>query len=32
MDAANAFHGQEAEATPSLSDRDREILDFERQW
>ena len=32
MDAANALHGHEAEATPSLSDRDREILEFERQW
>ena len=31
MDAANALHGHEAVA-PSLSDRDREILDFERQW
>ena len=34
MDAANArqTHGHEAEATPYLSDRDREILEFERQW
>src|SRR5688500_19926814 len=31
MDAANALHGHAAVA-PSLSDRDREILDFERQW
>ncbi|HEU4810876.1 MAG TPA: DUF3263 domain-containing protein [Nocardioides sp.] len=32
MDAANALHGHDAEDTTSLSDRDREILDFERQW
>jgi hypothetical protein len=32
MDAANALHGHEAEAAPSLSERDREILEFERQW
>jgi hypothetical protein len=32
MDAANALHGREAEGTPSLSDRDRRILEFERQW
>src|SRR3954464_10558351 len=31
MDAANALGG-DAGATPTLSDRDREILDFERQW
>ena len=31
MDAANAL-GAATEATPSLSERDREILDFERQW
>jgi len=31
MDAANALEG-DAEATPTLTDRDREILDFERQW
>jgi Protein of unknown function (DUF3263) len=31
MDAANAFEGG-SDATASLSDRDREILDFERQW
>ncbi len=38
MDAANARNGigngngPEAVAPPTLSDRDREILDFERQW
>ena len=32
MDAANALHGHDAEGAPSLSDRDREILEFERQW
>jgi hypothetical protein len=32
MDAAHARIGQEAEATPSLSERDTEILGFERQW
>jgi Protein of unknown function (DUF3263) len=32
MDAANALHGHDAEETPSLSDRDRDILEFERQW
>jgi len=36
MDAANAFngnnHGNETVAPLTLSDRDREILDFERQW
>jgi hypothetical protein len=33
MDAANALHGHDAGATtPSLSDRDRDILEFERQW
>ena len=33
MDAANAFHGQdETDSTPRLSERDREILEFERQW
>src|SRR3954464_7970976 len=31
MDAANALGG-DAGATPTLSDRDRNILDFERQW
>ena len=31
MDAANAL-GAATEATPSLSEREREILDFERQW
>lgn len=32
MDAANALHGHDEEDAPSLSDRDREILEFERQW
>jgi len=33
MDAANALHGHDAAASSStLSDRDREILEFERQW
>jgi Protein of unknown function (DUF3263) len=35
MDAANAQAGplgDEAEIAPSLSDRDRAILEFERQW
>ncbi|WP_182524620.1 DUF3263 domain-containing protein [Nocardioides dongkuii] len=32
MDAANALHGHEAEAPSTLSDRDRDILEFERQW
>jgi hypothetical protein len=32
MDAANALPSDEADSTPSLSDRDREILEFERQW
>jgi len=31
MDAANAFTGATAQH-PSLSDRDREVLEFERQW
>jgi hypothetical protein len=31
MDAANAL-GDDVVATPSLSERDGEILDFERQW
>ncbi|MGL5827680.1 MAG: DUF3263 domain-containing protein [Nocardioides sp.] len=31
MDAANAL-GSDAEIAPSLSDRDRQILEFERQW
>ena len=31
MDAANALQGQSGEQ-PALSDRDREILEFERQW
>ena len=32
MDAVNALEGEAADATPELSERDREILDFERQW
>ncbi|MGH3336950.1 MAG: DUF3263 domain-containing protein, partial [Nocardioides sp.] len=34
MDAANARHGQGHDAVtgPRLSERDREILEFERQW
>ena len=33
MDAANAFERSEAASgAPLLSDRDREILEFERQW
>jgi len=36
MDAANAFEGSEGRevpvGAPTLSDRDREILEFERQW
>src|SRR3954462_13497948 len=32
MDAANALHGPDRGATPSLGDRDPEILEFERQW
>ena len=32
MDAANALHGHDDASTPGLSDRDREILEFERQW
>ncbi|GEP35808.1 hypothetical protein NSZ01_35760 [Nocardioides szechwanensis] len=32
MDAANAFNGHPAGAPQTLSDRDREILEFERQW
>jgi len=33
MEAANAFEGTDAApGAPSLSDRDREILEFERQW
>jgi hypothetical protein len=31
MDAANALHRHSGEQ-PGLSDRDREILEFERQW
>ena len=32
MDAANAFVAHEGEDTPGLSQRDREILEFERHW
>ena len=32
MDAANALPAPEPEATSGLSDRDREILEFERHW
>ena len=32
MDAANALPGHEAGSPSTLSDRDREILEFERQW
>jgi hypothetical protein len=32
MDAANAFEGQVADSASALSERDREILEFERQW
>ena len=33
MDAANAFEGRDADSgVPHLSERDREILEFERQW
>jgi hypothetical protein len=33
MDAANALNpGQESPGTNELSERDREILNFERQW
>jgi Protein of unknown function (DUF3263) len=32
MDAANALGDNDPVVAPSLSDRDREILDFERQW
>ena len=32
MDAANALGGDDTVTASSLSDRDREILDFERQW
>ncbi len=33
MDAANAFEGNEAAVgAPTLSERDRDILEFERQW
>ena len=32
MDAVNALTGEASDATPGLSARDAEILDFERQW
>ena len=32
MDAANALTDHQVEAPQTLSDRDREILEFERQW
>ena len=32
MDTANALTAHQAGDAPSLSDRDREILEFERQW
>ena len=32
MDAASHLHGQSAAEQPGLSERDREILEFERQW
>ena len=32
MDAANAFRPTEAGAASQLSERDQEILAFERQW
>jgi len=32
MDAANAVSGAPGQAAAELSDRDREILAFERQW
>ncbi|WP_181312591.1 DUF3263 domain-containing protein [Nocardioides campestrisoli] len=32
MDAANALPAPEPEAAQGLSDRDREILEFERHW
>src|SRR4051794_25545047 len=32
MDAVNALHGDAGDATPGLSARDTEILEFERQW
>jgi hypothetical protein len=32
MDAANALSAHESDATSELSERDQEILGFERQW
>ena len=32
MDAVNALPGDAGESTSLLSDRDRDILEFERQW
>ncbi len=32
MDAVNALSTPQIDDKPSLSDRDREILEFERQW
>ncbi len=32
MDAANAVPGEDAPDAATLSDRDRDILGFERQW
>ena len=32
MDAANAFVAHEGGNTPGLSQRDRDILEFERHW
>ncbi len=32
MDAANAYVAPEGEGTPGLSQRDRDILEFERHW
>lgn len=32
MDAANALPDGAGEVAPGLSDRDRDILEFERQW
>ncbi len=32
MDAANAYLAHEGEDTPGLSQRDRDILEFERHW
>ncbi|MDP2773573.1 MAG: DUF3263 domain-containing protein [Nocardioides sp.] len=32
MDAANALNGHPVEAPQTLSDRDHQILAFERQW